>query len=77
MRADGTFPTRFVGARPLNQRIRSRVAFYARKSVSARFAPEGEETDMANDGFYMYQLRLFREMHVVASLFIDPQNPDM
>ncbi len=29
-----------------------------------------------NDGFYIYQLRLFREMGVLASLFIDPRNPD-
>lgn len=29
-----------------------------------------------NDGFYMYQLKLFREMGILASLFIDPQNPD-
>ena len=29
-----------------------------------------------NDGFYVYQLRLFKEMGVLTSLFIDPQNPD-
>lgn len=29
-----------------------------------------------NDGFYLYQLRLFKEMGVLTSLFIDPQNPD-
>ena len=29
-----------------------------------------------NDGFYLYQLRMFKEMGVLASLFIDPRNPD-
>lgn len=29
-----------------------------------------------NDGFYIYQLRLFKEMGVLTSLFIDPQNPE-
>ena len=29
-----------------------------------------------NDGFSMYQLRLFKEMGILTSLFIDPQNPD-
>ena len=29
-----------------------------------------------NDGFYVYQLRMFRELGVLTSLFIDPQNPD-
>ena len=29
-----------------------------------------------NDGFYLYQLRLFKEMGVLTSLFIDPQNPE-
>ena len=29
-----------------------------------------------NDGFYVYQLRLFRELGVLTSLFIDPQNPE-
>lgn len=31
---------------------------------------------MANDGFYLYQLRMFKELEVLTSLFIDPQNPD-
>lgn len=30
----------------------------------------------ANDGFFGYQLRLYKEMGVLSSLFIDPQNPD-
>ena len=29
-----------------------------------------------NDGFSMYQLRVFKEMGVLTSLFIDPRNPD-
>ena len=29
-----------------------------------------------NDGFSMYQLRLYKEMGILTSLFIDPQNPD-
>ena len=29
-----------------------------------------------NDGFYVYQLRLYKEMGILTSLFIDPQNPD-
>jgi len=29
-----------------------------------------------NDGFYVYQLKVFKEMGVLTSLFIDPQNPD-
>lgn len=29
-----------------------------------------------NDGFYIYQLRMFKELGVLTSLFIDPQNPD-
>ncbi len=29
-----------------------------------------------NDSFYTYQLRLFKDAGVLASLFIDPQNPD-
>lgn len=31
---------------------------------------------MANDGFFLYQLRMFKELNVLTSLFIDPQNPD-
>ncbi len=31
---------------------------------------------MSNDGFYLYQLRMFKELKVLTSLFIDPQNPD-
>lgn len=30
----------------------------------------------SNDGFSVYQLRLFKELNVLVSLFIDPQNPD-
>lgn len=29
-----------------------------------------------NDGFSAYQLRVFKEMNILSSLFIDPQNPD-
>jgi len=29
-----------------------------------------------NDGFYVYQLRMFKDLGVLTSLFIDPQNPD-
>lgn len=29
-----------------------------------------------NDGFYTYQLRMFKELGVLTSLFIDPQNPE-
>lgn len=29
-----------------------------------------------NDGFSLYQLRLFQELNILTSLFIDPQNPD-
>ena len=29
-----------------------------------------------NDGFSMYRLRLYKEMGILTSLFIDPQNPD-
>lgn len=29
-----------------------------------------------NDGFSAYQLRVFKEMGVLTSLFIDPRNPD-
>lgn len=29
-----------------------------------------------NDGFSAYQLRMFKEMGVLTSLFIDPRNPD-
>lgn len=29
-----------------------------------------------NDGFFHYQLSLYKEMNVLASLFVDPENPD-
>ncbi len=29
-----------------------------------------------NDGFYHYQLSLYQKMNVLASLFVDPENPD-
>ena len=29
-----------------------------------------------NDGFYHYQLSLYEKMNVLASLFVDPENPD-
>ena len=30
----------------------------------------------SNDGFSAYQLKMFRDLGVLTSLFIDPQNPD-
>ena len=29
-----------------------------------------------NDGFFHYQLSLYQKMNVLASLFVDPENPD-
>ena len=29
-----------------------------------------------NDGFFHYQLSLYEKMNVLASLFVDPENPD-